>query len=49
MIENKFVLQGEKHIIQLLQSDYEVTMLVGTTAFLSKHATLIQNKVIENF
>jgi TrmH family RNA methyltransferase len=49
MIENKFVLQGEKHIIQLLQSDYEVTMLVGTPTFLSKHATLLQNKVIETF
>lgn len=49
VLENRFVLEGEKNVCALLTSHYHVTMLVATPAFLMKYAHLLNNAAIEVF
>jgi TrmH family RNA methyltransferase len=47
--ENAFVVEGEKNIGQLLDSDYVVRMVVGTTDFLSLYHSSISNRSQASF
>lgn len=47
--ENFFAIEGDKHVKLLLESDYEVQMMVGTAGFLALHGTLLAHRAIETF
>lgn len=47
--ENAFAIEGAKHVKLLLESDYEVQMVVGTAEFLALHSTPLAHRAIETF
>jgi TrmH family RNA methyltransferase len=46
IVENSFLLEGEKNVSLLLSSHYQVTMLIATSVFLTKYTHLLQNSSI---
>jgi len=49
LLENSFVIEGEKNVSLLLTSHYHVTILVATPLFLARYAHLLKNSSIEIF
>jgi len=47
--ENKFILEGAKNVKLLLESDYEINILVATSNFLHEYTNLLLNRNIEIF
>ncbi len=43
----KFFVEGEKSVVEVLQSDFKVDLLLVTQGFASKHASLVQRSGVE--
>ncbi|MDQ3394381.1 MAG: RNA methyltransferase [Bacteroidota bacterium] len=46
---NTFFVEGAKSVVELLESDYEVTTLIGTPVFLKENNFLLKNSKFEVF
>lgn len=47
--ENSFILEGAKNVKLLLESDYEISMVVATASFLHEYTSLLLKRNIEVF
>ncbi len=45
--EQCFAVEGEKSVVELLRSDFDLRWLAGTSSFLEAHGTLLGNRKIE--